>query len=203
MRVVASQAPRRARVLAAAHRRGVGSEEPRTWTRDDTLVTVRVVRAFLAVATLTVAAAGCGEEASKTTPPVAWAEGVCTALSTWKDELEGILTRFPPGDLTFTEESYDQYGNELASANDTLIQDMESLGAPAAEWGEDAEKAVDDLAEELRELSNFELRRNVERWSNVMRRLRTMQSADTSGAMTHALEQAPACDAFTARPTGG
>ena len=47
------------------------------------------------LASLALVAAGCGGDDEPTAAPVdEWADGFCTAISTWTDELEQIRDRF-------------------------------------------------------------------------------------------------------------
>src|SRR5262245_34944244 len=103
-------------------------------------VVVVVVLAMVGVA------AGCGgDDESEPDTTAAWASDFCTAVTTWKDELQGIKADFSsPSD--FSEESIKSAADEAKSATDTLRDTLKDLGAPDTASGQQVRDAVDSVS---------------------------------------------------------
>jgi hypothetical protein len=108
---------------------------------------VRVFGAAGAVA-LVLAASACGGGGSSETTtaaagssPVQWANGVCSAFSTWKTSLESINVTSNPSRSTL-----EQAGKQVEDATKTLTQSLKSLGRPNTAAGQAAETGVQTLA---------------------------------------------------------
>ena len=106
------------------------------------------------VASLTLVAAGCGGdddssgEATSGTAPEEWADGFCSALSTWTDDLEAIAE--PLTDLSsLSTDGIQQAAEDAKTATETLADSLRSLGAPDTSSGDQVETAVDDLTTDL------------------------------------------------------
>jgi len=106
-----------------------------------------------AVACFVVLAAGCGgggggsEGAGTTTtgekPVVEWANGFCTAVTSWKDQLTKIgqdVVDSPSKD------TLQQAVSDVKDANQTLSDDLKDLGKPDTESGQKVRDSVDDLS---------------------------------------------------------
>jgi hypothetical protein len=112
----------------------------------------RLAAAWLvSVACLAGVAAGCGgggsNGAGTTTngeePVVEWANGFCTAVTTWKDQLTKIgqdVVSSPSKD------SLDKAVDGVKDANKTLSDDLSDLGRPDTESGQKVKQSVDDLS---------------------------------------------------------
>lgn len=92
-------------------------------------------------------AAGCGgddgTEASGTTD---WANGVCTAVTTWTESLRSAassVTADPSRD------SLESAVDDVESATETLTEDLRGLGRPDTEAGEEAQQTVEQLSDDL------------------------------------------------------
>jgi uncharacterized protein YoxC len=103
-------------------------------------------------------AAGCGgedESSSQTSIEAStgastgeWAESFCSALRTWKDDLEEAAE--PLTDLSsLSEESLRQAAEEAKRATETLSESLNGLGRPDISSGEQVRSSVQDLATDV------------------------------------------------------
>jgi archaellum component FlaC len=103
-------------------------------------------------------AAGCGgddESSSQTTTEAStgasideWADSFCSALTTWKNDLEEAAE--PLTDLSsLSEESLQQAADEAKTATETLSESLNSLGRPDISSGEQVRSSVQDLATDV------------------------------------------------------
>lgn len=106
------------------------------------------------VALLAIAAAGCGgngnstETTTEATPASEWADGFCTAVSTWQSTLEDISGRFTSLS-SLSKENLQAAADDAKSATDQLIEDIRALGAPDTQSGDEIKASVDDLTSTL------------------------------------------------------
>jgi len=92
------------------------------------------------------AAQGCGssdEPASATE----WADGVCSAITDWRDSVEPALEKVTSGDLS--QDALEDAGNEIEDANDQLAEDLKDLDRPETATGEKAEDEIQQLSDEI------------------------------------------------------
>ena len=167
------------------------------------------------VALFVLVAAGCGgdDESSATEE---WASSVCSAVTTWKNDLEQAAQ--PLTDLSsLSEESVRQAADDAKSATETLADSLKGLGRPDTSSGEQVESAVDDLATKL-ESSATEIETAVEGVSSVAdipsavgtvtttltalgttadSAVQTLGDADVSGELKTAFDQADSCEELT------
>ncbi len=111
------------------------------------------MRRALAVATLAfvaAVAAGCGgnDETADEDPTAAWASGFCTAVTTWRDDLESITSQFSDTS-NFSEEALRSAADDADSATDQLVDDLRALGRPETESGEEVESSIEELSTTL------------------------------------------------------
>ncbi len=166
-----------------------------------------------AVAALAVAAAGCGgDESSSASPVDEWADGFCTAITTWTDSLQGVTEQFTsPSSLT--SEALTDAANEVKSSTDTLRDDLRALGSPDTESGEEIKASIDELSNTVdSEVAKIEsaaegvsgltdlpsaisaITTSLSAMSTAFSStLQTAESADVSGELRTALEDSPAC----------
>lgn len=171
-----------------------------------------------AVAALALVAAGCGgsDEASSGSseaPPAAeWADGFCTAITTWTDSIKTVTEQFT--DLSsFSQDGLEEAANDVKSATDTLVDDLKGLGAPDTESGQEVKDSIDELSTTL-ESQIDEIETTVDETSGLTEvpgaitsistslsamstafssTLQTVESADAEGELQTALEDSPAC----------
>jgi hypothetical protein len=170
------------------------------------------------VASLALVASGCGgdDDSSSAAPAEEWADSLCSALTTWTNDLQAAAE--PLSDLSsLSEESIRQAADDAKNATDTLTESMRSLGAPDTSSGDQVETAVDDLATEL-ESGAQEVEDAVADVSSVAdipaalgtvtttlselsrevdSALQTIGDADASGELETAFEDADSCDELT------
>ena len=103
-------------------------------------------------------AAGCGgedESSSQTTTEAStgastdeWADSFCSALTTWKNDLEEAAE--PLTDLSsLSEESLQQAADDAKTATETLSESLNGLGRPDISSGEQIRSSVQDLATDV------------------------------------------------------
>lgn len=108
----------------------------------------------IGVALLAIAAAGCGggddaaETTTEATPASEWADGFCTAVSTWQSSLEDISGRFTSLS-SLSSENLQAAADDAKTATDELIEDIRALGTPDTQSGEEIEASIDDLGSTL------------------------------------------------------
>lgn len=77
-----------------------------------------------------------------------WAGSVCTSLSEWQTSLEGIAAG---GEGAPSVESLEDAVDDARSATDDLVQELQRLGPPDLETGDEVEEALDDSVDGLRD----------------------------------------------------
>jgi len=103
-----------------------------------------------AVAALALVAAGCGgsDESSSASPADEWADGFCTAITTWTDSVKGVTDQFT--DLSsFSQDGLETAATDVKGATDDLVNDLKGLGAPDTESGEAVKDSIDELTSTL------------------------------------------------------
>ncbi len=156
-------------------------------------------------------AAGCGSDSSDPDTATEWADGVCTAFTTWAESITAAADPLTSGDIS--KDSLRSAADDLESATATLESDLKGLGKPDTEAGQEAKDAVDQLSSDLK--TGAESIRStaadvssigdiVGATTKVATTLSTMQSQVTStfttleqldakGELRDAFEQASAC----------
>ena len=167
---------------------------------------------------LALVAAGCGgdDDSSSQTAPDEWADGFCSALATYTDDLAAIAE--PLTDVSsLTEDNLQEAAGDTQDATETLAEDMRSLGSPDTTSGDQVDGVVEALATEL-EAGAQELEAAVadvssdadvpaalgsvttilsELGREVGRALQAIEDADTSGELEAAFEDAESCGELT------
>lgn len=106
----------------------------------------RLFPVFLLIV-VTALAAGCGSKSSKPETTAEWADGVCSAITTWTDSVKTAAEPVTSGDLS--KDSLQGAADDVKSATDTLGSDLKDLGKPDTAAGQQAQDSVDQLATEL------------------------------------------------------
>jgi len=96
---------------------------------------------------LVVLAVGCG----KSKPPTAkdWANGVCSALSTWTTSMTSAADSLKGGNVT--RDSVKNAAEDAKSATAKLTSDLKKLGKPNTSSGSQAQQTVDQLSSQVSE----------------------------------------------------
>ncbi len=105
------------------------------------------VLSFAALLVVVILAAGCGSDDSQPASTADWADGVCTAITTWTDSIKSAADPLKSGDIS--EDSLQSAADDVTSATDTLESDLKDLGKPDTEAGEQAKDSLDQLSSDL------------------------------------------------------
>jgi len=169
--------------------------------------------AVLCVAGIAFFGAGCGGDESSASPTLEWADGFCTAVTSWTTALEEVTGEFSdPSSLS--QEGLEAAASDVGAATRQLVDDLRSLGAPETESGEETQQALDDLAMTLED-DLTEIEDAAEGVSGLTdlpsaitsittafasmgtafaSTLQTIESGDAKGELEDAFEQADSCD---------
>jgi hypothetical protein len=172
----------------------------------------RLATLVLVVASLAAVAAGCGGSDEEADPTAAWASGFCTAVTTWTDSLQDVLSQFSDTS-SLSEDGLEEAANDARSSTEQLVDDLEALGAPDTESGEEVRSSLDTLSSTL-ESEVAEIESTVEGISGITglpsaistvfasltamgtaasATLQAIDSADVGGELQTALEDSPEC----------
>lgn len=103
------------------------------------------------VTALALVVAGCGgssEESSSASPTDEWANGFCTAITSWTDSIQGATEQFTdPSSLS--KDGLETAANDVKSSTEELVDDLKGLGAPDTESGQAVKDSVDELSSTL------------------------------------------------------
>jgi membrane protein implicated in regulation of membrane protease activity len=101
---------------------------------------------LLVVLVLSLAACGGDDESASEE----YANGVCSSLSSWVTDVQETVQSLTDAGLGTTREDIQAAFDETKDATDTLVNDLEELGTPETEDGQQARSEIDDLTTELR-----------------------------------------------------
>jgi len=109
-------------------------------------------RALIAATVVLVAAlaAGCGSSSSSssgTTPTSEWADGLCSAITTWTSSLTSIGDTIKQGGVT--KDSLSSAIDDAQTSTDTFTSSLKDLGKPDTDAGQKAKDSVDQLASDI------------------------------------------------------
>jgi methyl-accepting chemotaxis protein len=102
--------------------------------------------ALTVVLLLAALAAGCGG-GDDTPSAQSWADDVCSAISTWRSSITDAAQSVSDGNVT--KESVDDAIGEMKDATSKLTDDLQGLGTPDTDAGEQAKEQADTLSNEL------------------------------------------------------
>ena len=91
--------------------------------------------------------AGCGSK-KQPTSTADWANGVCSAISTWTTSVKSSANTLKSGNLSKT--SLQSAADATKSATETLRSDLNSLGEPGTQAGQQAKSLTDELRANLK-----------------------------------------------------
>jgi len=180
----------------------------------------RAVAIVACVASVASVGAGCGGDESTVSPTVEWADGFCTAITSWTNALEEVTGELSdPSSLS--QEGLEAAASDVGAATRQLVDDLRSLGAPETESGEETEQALDELATTLEDdLTGIEdAAEGVSSLTDLpsaitsitaafasmgtafASTLQTIESGDAKGELEDAFEQAGTCDELAGSST--
>lgn len=97
-------------------------------------------------------AAGCGSTSNSTSssmsPTEKWADGVCSAVTTYTDSLKAVGATLQTGNLTV--DSVDAARKSAQGATDTLKSTLQGLGKPPVQASDTTQHAVAQLSSQLK-----------------------------------------------------
>jgi hypothetical protein len=91
--------------------------------------------------------AGCGSKSSEPKSPADWANGFCSAVTTWKSSIKSSTDSLK-GNLS--QDSLKTTAGDVKSATETLESDLKDLGKPDTQAGQQAKDSTDQLSSELK-----------------------------------------------------
>jgi hypothetical protein len=174
----------------------------RTWT------------AALIVLALAGVAAGCGGSSSdeETDPTAAWASGVCSAVTTWTDDMQSITGQFTDTS-NLSQDGLQSAADDARTSTEQLVDSLKALGAPETDSGEEVKSAIDTLSTTL-DTESAQIQETAQGVTGVTDlpgaitsisaslsalvtagsdTLQTIENADTKGELKTALEDSPDC----------
>jgi hypothetical protein len=77
-----------------------------------------------------------------------WANGVCSAITTWKTSIKSSSDSLKGGNLS--QDSLKTTAGDITSATETLESDLKDLGKPNTQAGQQAQDSIDQLSSELK-----------------------------------------------------
>jgi len=170
------------------------------------------IAAILALALAGVAAGCGGDDESESDPTAVWADGFCSAVTDWTDDLQTITSQFSDTS-NLSEDGLRSAATDVQSATQTLVDELRDLGAPETDSGEEVKNALDTLSTTLEDESSAiedtangvssitELPSAITKISSSLsalgtafsQTLQTIENADASGELRSALEDSPEC----------
>lgn len=105
-----------------------------------------IVTVVVLISAFSLSACG-GDEGSETTSPSEWADSLCSDLSDWKSSVTSVAASLGGSDLS--QEQVQDVVNEVAASTEMLVGNLQDLGRPDTEAGQEAEDSVNQLADEL------------------------------------------------------
>ena len=173
----------------------------RTWT------------AALIVVALAGVAAGCGgSNDNATDPTAAWASGFCSAVTTWKDDLQSTAQQFTDTS-NLSQDGLTSAAEDARTSTQQLVDSLKALGAPETDSGQEVKSALDTLSTTL-DAETAKIQETAQGVTGVTDlpsavttistslsalgtafsdTLQTIENADTTGELKTALEDSPDC----------
>ena len=121
---------------------------------------MRALLGSAAVLAAVLVVAGCGGGGGSTTSGTTttalqsateWAGGFCGAFSTWVSSMQSTARDLGS---TPTKENLQAAGDDVSSANETLVDDLQALGEPDLPRGEEAKDVVEKLSSQINDDSD-------------------------------------------------
>lgn len=172
----------------------------------------RTVLSILVVGVALVAAGCGGSDSTDEDPTAAWASGFCTAVTSWTDELQSVASSFSDTS-NLSQDGLESAADDVKSATQQFVDDIQGLGRPETESGEEVESALDSLSTTL-ETETANIEETVEGISGLTgipsaitaittslsamgtafnEALQTIDDADAGDELQVALEDSPEC----------
>ena len=94
-------------------------------------------------------ASGCGGDEGGDSSATEWADGVCSAITSWTESITSTADSLRSGNLS--EDTVRDAVDDAGSATSDFVDDLRGLGTPDTEAGEQARESVDQLADDADE----------------------------------------------------
>ena len=95
-------------------------------------------------------AAGCGgDDGGGSSSTTEWADGVCSAITTWSESITATADSLRNGKLS--EGGLRSAVDDFESATSTFVDDLRALEAPDTESGQKAKESLDQLSDDVEE----------------------------------------------------
>jgi methyl-accepting chemotaxis protein len=126
------------------------------------------------------ALAGCGgdDEASASE---SYANDVCGELSTWVTDVQGTVQSLTDQGLSTSRADLQTALDQTKESTDAMVNDLEQLGAPDTEDGQQAKSELDDLGTELQQQLDV-IEQAVDSGGSVVSIAATVSSAVSTAA---------------------
>ncbi len=171
--------------------------------------------ALLPVLAAVLLAAGCGKSSSSSTSTgsstTAWANSLCTAITTWKTSVTSSVNSVKNGSIS--KSTLQTAANQVEASTKTFADTVKGLGKPDTQAGDQASQSLDTLSTQISDgLKKIDtevsgattLPSIISAAPVVLSTLSTMgtevsttytqlQSLDASGELSNAFKQASAC----------
>jgi membrane protein implicated in regulation of membrane protease activity len=168
--------------------------------------------ALTVVLALALALAGCGGD-DDDDQAESWANDVCSSLSTWVTEVEETVQSVTDAGLAIDEDDLQAAVDDVSEATNTLVDDLEELGPPETEGGEEARSELESLTTTLRsevetvqqavesdsgaaELASTVSASISTASAEVSSTLESLEEADPGGELEEGFESADECESF-------
>src|SRR3954451_13130079 len=112
---------------------------------------MKLALAPLALALVLVAGCGGGSSSnssSSSPSPKDWADGLCSAITTWSSSVQEAGQKLKGGNLS--KDDLKTTTTEIKNATSTFADDLKGLGKPNTDAGQKAKDAIDELSSEVR-----------------------------------------------------
>jgi hypothetical protein len=166
------------------------------------------------IAALTLVAAGCGGSDNSQDATTAWADGLCSALTSWTGSVQGASETLQDTS-SLSADSVSGAIQSVIDATATLADDVQALGRPELDAADEAQQTVTSLSDTLQtgadtlqktlDESGSGLSGLLQQISTITSELRSMASAvskafsqleqlDATGELEQAFNDADSCD---------
>jgi gas vesicle protein len=102
--------------------------------------------ALLLAVVVALVAAGCGGSNSDKKANEAYADSVCTAVGTWKDQIQKIVTDFSGG---ISKASITKKVDQAQAATKTLVTEIKAVPPPDTDEGKAAKQQIDQVTHHM------------------------------------------------------
>jgi len=111
------------------------------------MIRTRTLAAAL-VGGLSLVVAGCGGNDESVPPATQWADDVCTAVNTWRNDITSVTSSLTSNP---SRAGFEQAADDAKQSTETLMDSLKGLGAPDTESGQQARTTIDTLSTELQD----------------------------------------------------